>query len=1103
MRNPDWRELFFKVNELRRFTLLLKIVDRSTPDMESTRVEIFFDSDEESKSFFAEGAPTGFPDVLSKDLTWYFEKRLAMGASCDDDRMVMDRLISHGKYMGDRLAGDDLEILACHELIETGGYSNLNVSIESENIRFFEAPWEALVLPESKYILSSVAKGFCRRFSSIDSEGQVSAPVALELERSKDSPISYCHALYRRGDREDVVRTSNVYSFVNDQIRHDGAVACELLLFSNGVELLDRLSKSRNDFDVFRYEGPLEFRSGALFLPCSKKCDEAEQDLTGTRLTDLAVFLNERNCGLLVLNVTRWDGECGDSLRGATGLAMAAKVCRDSFMPNVLGFDSYPESWLVNHFLNSFLGCLLNGLSVAQAVVEARKALQADSGKSPLCYKPIPFQSWPLPVHYEYRPVRYFSSAVQSAEDITQTQRYAMIRKRMHGFLSEFLPPLEGMSGDSVLLDCLAHLNSKQSAILHIIGESGMGKTQSLHMLGFHLVQNECQHAFYFDFKDGFYSANRMREMVAPIVIHENADSVGGIISESNLYLLDNVELSEASVGKATVSEWRELERYLEGLLAQGHRVVVSGSSKIHLFSTREVGKSCEVRLGPMDVYSQWHLASKLLESRGGEAVEDDSSIERLVALCRGNPFLIKNVMSLVETTTIVDLVGEAEKELCDLRENAGDRFFTWQWQHLNPFWQRWLMLAADLRGVILEMIAVAMDSSKSFEAANELYELIGYPGCSFSEGIDTVSRRGFTVKYPVGRVINSRCAEFLNGQAEDDNLMVDRRGELESLMARIVCRALVKVIPEVMKNADQMILQNLVVNRGQWAKHLERVWRDGHCEEFSVALRVLSDLLKQAGLAAELSQWALHMISSAQDDHRDAQSPSDKFLDTWVRLASMALDASDALENEKISLTVRYSVDWLRGQGNEEIPNPALFTRVVQFLQAFFTRTGDWESVLEIGEIGLHQYIRNQVWPLVISTLHMLAESAARSGANEQALGFEQRLLEEVPMDDFNDALKLQCKARIVAGRLERRSIDLAQVLLNEMHQDAEGDRQAYLVDVLQADLYYRDACDEKALLLYEKLVSSSDAEGNSANNDFLRQRYDELKARLEKNRT
>ncbi len=1047
--------------------MLLQIIDRSVNDQQKQSIEIVFSVDDRKKSFITEYDPASFQDILKKDLSWYFREYLRSAIATDRD--VIKRLINHGKYMGNTLQGDDLQLLSYREGIEEFGYSHLEVSVESSRISFFDELWEALILPDSTYILSSVAKSFTRRFNNIPAIADRHEVLKFDLD--KKLPLRVLHAIDARSPE-----ISQAYTTAVNLLKYNGVIEYELWSLDVWSALQTRLLEDLG-LHIFQYSGTVAYRQGMLFLSVGGGTEAVS-------LLELVQGLRNAGCALIVLNIMEWRSESELLLAPETGLALAAQIALTAGMPNLIGMSELSDPWTVDNCLNEFYKNILKGLSLAQSVVEARKALQAQTENTSLSFPARPFQSWFLLVHYELQPVLFFSSSQSVSQDIQHTEAYAAIRQKMHGLFTEFLPPHCEVSGDSILLECLSASRAQAGKVIHVHGPQGTGKTQLLHMLAFYLAGGGWHHVFYFDYAEYFYSPVDVQEMTKNLLNTPQEGRESSVVGNGRcIFLLDNYDSElaeqESDIARAALAE------YLDGLAKARHLVVVTGSALGASISNEK-----PIALRPLNTAEQLNMASKLFRDH---TIDVSGSAKILLESCHGNPFLIQHILPKFTASSFDELISKTTDLTRDL-DRCVDAYYSWQWLDLPLPWRRWLTLLSSLPGMILEMLAVACDSKTPFEPFLRLSRIIGNFDATLSEGIDLMTRAGFTVKHPMGRSINPHSSHFIRRQSTPDDAEDFANKEIPGLLSRIVCKSLAMIIPEVVKRSDQLIIQNLLVNRRLWARHLECVWRDGKYEEFSTTLSSLTELLKLARLSEELALWALNLASENSGAELKEKTPSSEFRLSWLKLIVLALKSQDAWQNPIIGHTAEHCEQWIKSLDMERLKHEApLFTAIVQFLQTYYGGVQKKAELKEICALALKEYRRHEVWPLVIQTLNMLIECSSDKG---EILLFERQLLEEIPLEDLPPVFAWQMKVKVINGRLSRGELDAAQDLLNSLHSSTAIDHQHKLLGAMQADIYYRKEMFKEASAIYQSLINNEVA--NTESKEFFRQRCAEIEGRL-----
>ena len=223
--------------------MLLRIIDRPEQNNENSCVEIVFTSDSEEIVFGAEYFPSHLTENFRKTLAWYFNGYLTElpcahsreGAETDKD--VVTKTLSLGQYMGDAMLGEDHELGKVSHIIGKEGFGQLSVIVESARFEFFEELWEALILPDSPYVLSAVCQGFVRyRNHSGQSIAESYSDDKKELQLSKQAPLTILHLVSRQA-----VTAGCCFDAQQTLLAFDGAVNYEILPFSDWQTVKKRL----------------------------------------------------------------------------------------------------------------------------------------------------------------------------------------------------------------------------------------------------------------------------------------------------------------------------------------------------------------------------------------------------------------------------------------------------------------------------------------------------------------------------------------------------------------------------------------------------------------------------------------------------------------------------------------------------------------------------------------------------------------------------------------------------------------------------------------------------------------------------------------------
>src|SRR5262249_7066532 len=137
-----------------------------------------------------------------------------------------------------------------------------------------------------------------------------------------------------------------------------------------------------------------------------------------------------------------------------------------------------------------------------------------------------PYHLWPLLAYYANKAVHFFSNAHRETA-FQDSERYGLLRRKLHGFDSRYFPPNLHSGSDSAFVEAVNRC-ARNSAIV-IVGGEGAGKTYLSHLLAYYFALSEVENAFYFNFGEHFYSETDFLEMISP-VLSTSIDSVANTL---------------------------------------------------------------------------------------------------------------------------------------------------------------------------------------------------------------------------------------------------------------------------------------------------------------------------------------------------------------------------------------------------------------------------------------------------------------------------------------------------------------------------------------------------------------------------------------------
>lgn len=243
--------------------MLLQIIDNQTSNPKNSSIQIILENEDksETENFVTECYSSPFSVNFRKTLANYFRNFLLKESNTAEFSGVVEKLINFGHHLGDELLGEDHQLLKFTENIEQEGYQKLNVRIESERIAFFKEIWETMILPESKYLLSTVVKSFSRQFTQKNSPWEYPelnyylqiAPPQDKIEellneegarkpvenQEDDKPLNILYLV----SRPTVINaSSNAMNTCLETVATNAAINSEIHPLTNWQKLQDRLS---------------------------------------------------------------------------------------------------------------------------------------------------------------------------------------------------------------------------------------------------------------------------------------------------------------------------------------------------------------------------------------------------------------------------------------------------------------------------------------------------------------------------------------------------------------------------------------------------------------------------------------------------------------------------------------------------------------------------------------------------------------------------------------------------------------------------------------------------------------------------------------------
>jgi len=1171
--------------------MLLRIIDvpaNESAENSEDAIRVVLENNGNAESFATESYTSPVYESFYQTLAWYFSDYPLKGHPQNsekviDDSGVAEKIIQFGQYIGDELLGENYQLIKLKESIEDQGYENLQVQIESARVEFFKELWETAILHESKYVLSTVVKGYMRQFvqksdySKDDlpnsdllkefselrydlktipaTQNQVTQLLQGDTPQSsnkkyfnsehqkKDQPLRVLYLISRPNACDLSFDSSNVINLSLKAIASGGVIDYELYQTYSWEELKNRLADKRKPVHIFHYDGPVILDNDEAYFSLADRLNNR------VSVSDLSGALANNKVAVLSVDARAYLHD-KQPISASLGLATIARSAYQHGLGNVIGLGQVTTPWIGAECFETIYWQITKGLSLAQAVVEARKTLQSHIESDLMTVNAIPFHPWSLLVHYGKQSVIFFESP-QTLTDKDAIQQTEIFREKLFGFKTEMLPPVLKQVGDGQVLQLIGQLenaqrsNANQSAL--IVGEKGTGKTQLAHVLSLYFAQTQqIDYGFYFDFGSNDYLPNDMLEMIAPLLTenlqssnNSNEETEQNLIRSHCCFILDNVCSSQRNVektaGESKTSEyWNTLKVFLNNLLSHGHKIVVLGESYSALnFSTLDELATVKIETTPLPIAEQNIMVAESLRQLHfvGAKLTTDKLTEisghkdwgSLLLTLKGHPWLIRKVIPLLQSLDVTELKNQLKKHINDKHKNSQALsskimlFYQWQWNGLKPFWQRLLILCSETRGLLLEMLMAATDQKASFAPAKFLFSLLaeGTIGdefdeneTNFSEGLDLWETAGFLTRLPHGRMIDSKCLSFLAANRENCGLNDIDQEKLQLLYSQVICEGIRLLAQHLVKQPNSNISNNLLINRRYWVKHFENLWFSRDYRGFFGVKNAFDQLLQQVKLGGESRAWSLNLlerspfVSCIDKADPEESCSADAVLNekvSWLVLASSVMGEPEAKNSECLKKGAKAWRTWFNTLAETiDKQQLALFQQVTTFLEYYYQCQSSWKDCIVISEKTLTVYTQYEAWQGVIQSLKSLAKYYHELGDDGQALVFENKIINDISYADSPPGFKTQQILDVLFIRTSRGDTQHSQSLLNELRESEEAGKFANILDGIQCDIHFQNEDYPASLPYYCKIWVHALKSNQQVQIEQLKTRLIELEQKL-----
>lgn len=1072
--------------------MLLRIIDIPAEANANDRIGIIFEHEGKEQRYTTESYTSPTMPGFRNQLSAYFGSILQMEPD-SASLGLMDKYIRLGQYIGDELLGEDHQLLKIIKCINAAGYHNLSVQIESSRTEFFSELWESVIFHDSNYVLSAAVKSFSRHYVqaelpeklperhyklhvTIESPPEISALLGeggnINEEPVKKDPLRILCLTSRPTTIVLPHSGSNTVNLSLDAFSKGGFIEYELYQTMSWAVLQQRLADTSRPVHIFHYDGPIILSEEGSHIAFSNKYD----DCGLIKVKNLCELLRQNNLGCLTVDSRIYLRE-QESIDAATGLAVLAADAFQGGIGNLIGPGFVTDPWTGGLCFDVVYQQMLNGFTLEQAVVEARKILQSKPDNSLTALEPLPCATWPLLVHYSRQSVKFFESP-QSVLESADPRGLKKIRETLFGFRSEMLPPLVSQVGSKhtlELIDAILHCRLNQHPIaISIIGKPGTGKTQCAHLVSAYFSQiGKIDYGFYFDYSKETYLPEHIQHMIAP-VLNISADCVKDVeVALEDLHccfifdgLSEDLQEGHEAIGP--------LKRLINTLLSQGHIVIIAGNTDSALHRLANF---------PIVTGSLSSVEARMLGAKHAESilsVEDKTHVNKngewqaFLEILGGNPWLIKKSIPLLKDNYITDLQGQLNQHIGNEGSTSViEQFYRWRWHLLDPLWQRLLLLCSEVPGLILEAIMIVFDQKNTFKPAESLLELLGSKDADVKHGLNAWETSGYLTKLPHGRVVDAKCLSFLDKQYAFCFADIDQE-KARQLFSQIICEGIRVLAHHVIKQPNPSIFNNLLGNRREWVKHFESLWFACDYRNFFNTKSTYEQLLRQAKLEHESWSWSLDLIKRSRmyTPSSDTANVLSGHLLSWLMLANSALMCAEAKDSDCILKGEEVWRSWFDAQpeslAEDMLP---LFHQAFTFLQHFYQSRSDWGNGIWVANKACQVYMQYQAWPRVISTLRSLSDYYREQGSQHKALECEERIINDIPYDDAPVGFQAQNMLEIIVKRVSREDTKQAQLLLDRLKKMEVSENLNGIVEGIQSDIYFQQGNYLEALPHYCKI--------------------------------
>lgn len=1073
--------------------MLLKIIDETNSNDSTNAVRVIFEDGSLKIDYLVEDYQRQFKESFDKSLNWYFSEYPHVEEESTNSQGISEKFSKLGQYLGDELLGEEFEQLKIVNHIEKAGYENLDVEIYSSNTDFYSELWEAIILNDSKYYLSSATKSFTRRFSFSLENALPEKHFGLKVEqptvgimddldvtspRVANEPLRILY-IVSRPDVSSSFKFSDALNMNFNTMKYNGAIELEIFTFVSTESITKRLSNKKSPIHIVHYDGPILISEDSSSL----LIDNYNEPLQEILITEFCELLSANDISTLFLsttdylNATSSDNELiPASLSHSQALANVANVALLKNVTNVVGLSHQTDPWIAGTCYESLYSQLLKGFTLSQSVIEARKSLQSKSSIQLTSIEPKEFQCWSAILHYSAQEILFFEN-IEADPQNEQAQGIQTTISKMFGYHNDMLPPIFRPSGDGQVLELMtiesALRRNSRDCVISIAGRAGMSKTQTAHLASFYWLNNGLvDYCFYFDYKHSTYGADDIINMIAPIIESKDheADSVFEKLEALNCcFVLDSLPSLSEPLNANQEHQFAILKELLKKLSSTGH-IVLLVSEQSTLLEEVVLGN---LLIKPLDKLEQRKILADTIKLHSDIHfdIESRKHITKFLDSVHGNPWLIKKFVPSFQGNDVEELSEQIVKKLSvDFDDkNCVELFYQWQWELLPLVWRRFIALCNETPALLLEMLMTVTDSDTSYEPAVRLIEELGGKEIKLSDGIECCYRAGLVQKFPHGSLIDKSSISFIASK-KDELFSSTNKNEIDKLFSMVLCEGISRLTMHVLKHPNPSVTNNLLLNRRHWVKHFERLWFNNEFQCFFKVKNIFDQLLAQAKLNAESNDWALNLLNRTDEIVVDSKDDY-PMLFAWLELVVSAIQSKESLSSDKLSDGLNYVENWLKDKIQDKKELESVHVQACKVLEIYFKLNQEWHKCIHYSELRYQFFNKNQAWRNVIDSLKSLAFYSVKIENMQQALLYENTILSDIPFEGAPQGYREQLAIDILFSRLARKDQVNAQLIISELRDSVQSQQFSEILDGAQCDIHYMNKNYQAALPFYCKI--------------------------------